>query len=178
MEEIEVSTEHAQETIHHHAQHSNEGWLLHCALLSAFLAVAAAVAGLYSAHFANEAMIEQMQATDKWSYYQAKGIKAMLTEMRGDILESEGKKTPNTLVQKLATYRKEQEEIKTEAAEKAEESAHFLHQHEILAKSTTAFQISIAITAMAAISRRKHFLLLTLALSIAGAYFMAIAFGA
>lgn len=43
--------------------------------------------------------------------------------------------------------------------------------------SCHAFQIAIAITAMAAICRRKHFLIFTLFLSVFGLYFMAVTFG-
>jgi hypothetical protein len=176
MEEIEISTEQQQEAIHHHAEHSGESWLLWCALISAVLAVAAAVSGLYSSHYANEAMIEQMHASDHWGYYQAKGVKAMLTEMHNDFLQSLGKPESEVLKQKIEGYHKEQQEIKDKATEEGEKSASFLHQHERLAKAVTAFQISIAITAMAAICRRKHFLIFTLLLSIAGTFFMVTAF--
>ena len=176
MEELEVSVEGQQEAINHHAEHSEERWLLYCALIAAMLAVAAAVSGLYSSHFANEAMIEQMHASNNWGYYQAKGIKAMLTEMHGDMLESEGKPVPGGIKQKIDGYHKEQEEIKNQATEEAAKSTTFLHQHETLAKAVTAFQIAIAVTAMSAICRRKHFLILTLVLSVGGILFMLSAF--
>jgi hypothetical protein len=176
MEEIEIGTEQQQEDIKHHAEESNEKWLLHCALLSAVLAVAAAVTGLYSAGFANEAMIEQMHASDHWGYYQAKGIKAQLTEMHSDLLESQGKQAPEALKQKLDVYHKEQQEIKDQATEEESKSSVFLQKHESLAKAVTAYQIAIAVTAMAAICRRKQFLIFTLLLSIIGTYFMVAAF--
>jgi len=176
MEELEISTEDQQEAISHHAEHSSERWLLYCALISAILAVAAATSGLYAAHYANEAMLEQMHASDHWGYYQAKGIKAQLTEMHSDLLEANNKSAPDVLKEKLERYKKEQEEIKTQATEEEAKSQYFMHEHETLAKSVTAFQIAIAITAMSAITRRKHFLLMTLFLVVCGSYFMASAF--
>jgi len=170
MEELEISIEDQQEAIHHHAEHSQERWLLYCALISAFLAVAAAISGLYSSHFANEAMLEQMHASDHWGYYQAKGIKAMLTEMRND------EKPSDALKAKLDQYHKEQQEIKDQATEEGKASSALLLQHESLARAVTAFQISIAITAMAAICRRRQFLILTAILAASGSIFMITAF--
>ena len=37
-------------------------------------------------HHSNEAMIEQIQASDHWGYYQAKGIKAAVLGTRISIL--------------------------------------------------------------------------------------------
>ncbi len=170
MEEIEVSTETQMEEIHHHAEHSGERWLLYCALISAFLAVGGAITGLYAAHYANEAMLEQMHASDHWGYYQAKGIKAAIIESR-----LEGTATP-ALQDKLDRYKKEQEEIKTEATQEETASRYFMHQHEVLARAITAFQVSIAITAISAITRRKHFLILTFILATLGCIFSAQAF--
>ena len=176
MEELEVSVEDQQEAINHHAEHSKESWLLFAALISAVLAVAAATCGLYAAHYANEAMLEQMHATDHWGFYQAKGIKAVITEMHSDLLEKNKAGAADALKEKLARYKKEQEEIKEQATEEENKSQYFMHQHETLAKSVTAFQIAIAITAMAAITKRHHFLYMTLLLSLGGLYFAAVAF--
>ena len=176
MEEIEVSVEGQQETINHHAQHAKEDWMLLAALISAVLAVAAATCGLYASHYANEAMLEQMHATDHWGYYQAKGIKAVMTEMHSDLLEANNRAAPDALKETLARYKKEQDEIKEQATEEENKSQFFMHQHETLAKSVTAFQIAIAITAMAAITKRKHFLYMTLVLAVGGLYFAAQAF--
>lgn len=171
MEEIDISLDEQQETIHHHAAHSPESWLLYCALISAFLAVAAAISGLYSSHYANEAMFEQMQASDLWGYYQAKGVKSMVTELRGDMLTSSGLPVPETLGKKIAEYHQEQQETKEKADEKTKAATLYMQRHEKLSMAVTAFQIAIAITAMSAISRRKHFMLLTAALALAGTGF-------
>ena len=176
MEEIEVSVEDQQEAINHHAEHGKESWLLYCALISAVLAVAAATCGLYASHYANEAMLEQMKATDNWGYYQAKGIKAELAKMHSDLLEASKRQAPAELKDNLARYKKEQDDSHDKATEESKQSEYFMQQHETLAKSVTAFQIAIAITAMSAITRRKHFLYMTLALVAGGLYFATLAF--
>jgi len=48
------------------------------ALTAAFLAVLAAITSLMAEHHANEAMLDQIRSSDKWSFYQAKSIKANL----------------------------------------------------------------------------------------------------
>src|ERR1700682_5014336 len=74
MEEAEVPLENLQEHVHHTAEHSGEQWISWVALSTAILAVLAAIAGLLSGKHANEAMMSQIEASDQWSYYQAKSI--------------------------------------------------------------------------------------------------------
>jgi len=80
MEEAEVPLEHLQEEIHHHAEHGGTPWISWVALSTAVLAVLAAIAGLLSGSHANEAMMNQIEASDQWGYYQAKSIKASVLE--------------------------------------------------------------------------------------------------
>ena len=45
------------------------------AISTALMAVFAAMASLLAGHHADEAVIEQIRASDQWAFYQAKGIK-------------------------------------------------------------------------------------------------------
>jgi hypothetical protein len=167
-EEIEVPLEHVQEELQHHALHGGGGggghaqmsqsWVTWGALLSAFLAVLAAVAALLSGHHANEGMLSQVRASDQWSYYQAKGIKGSLLETRRDLLQSLGKPAPEKIGEKLAEYQKQQDETREKAHQLEEEAERHMALHETLAKAVTFFQIAIAITAIAVLARRKAFL--------------------
>src|SRR5258708_10759794 len=76
MEEAEVPLEHLHEQVHHRAEHSGETWISWGALSTAILAVLAAIAGLLSGQHANEAMMNQIEASDQWNYYQPKSSKA------------------------------------------------------------------------------------------------------
>src|SRR5207244_11173459 len=82
MEEAEVPLEHLQEHVHHSAEHGGEKWISWVALSTALLAVLAAIAGLLSGSHANEAMMKQIEASDRWSYYQAKSIKAAVLDAK------------------------------------------------------------------------------------------------
>jgi hypothetical protein len=127
------------------------------ALSAAVLAVVAAVAALYAGHYANEAMLEQMQATDLWAQYQAKGIKGSLVESRVKILEAVGKdkEAKEEDGKNVERYREEQKEIEKEAKEKETESRHHMEQHSGLAKSVTTFQVAIALSAISVLTKKK-----------------------
>src|SRR3979411_1085285 len=107
MEEAEVPLEHLHEHIHHHAEHGGPPWISWEALSTAILAVLAAISGLLSGKHANEAMMSQIQASDQWAYYQAKGIKAAILEAKTTLAEAVTEKDK----EKAAQYQRDQEEI-------------------------------------------------------------------
>ena len=171
MEEIEIPTEHLHETIHEHAEeeshgggHGHEkGWSMYVAISTAIIAVLAAITGLMAGHHSNEAMMAQIKSSDQWAFYQAKGIKAEIKT-----LEVMNGKADPTAVDK---YKKEQEEIKEKAQKLQEESEAHLSKHVVLARSVTFFQIAIAISAIAILTKRKSLWYLSLAIAAAGAFF-------
>jgi len=127
MEEIEVPTEHLHEAIEEKAKEHETGW------------------SMYVAH-SNEALIEQIKASDQWAYYQAKGIKA---EIKALVVNG----ASDTAA--AERYRKEQDAIKEIAAEHEKTSEAHLSQHVLLARSVTLFQVAIAISAIAILTRKK-----------------------
>jgi len=157
MTEIEVPLEQAQEEVQHAALHGSGGehqsMINKAALLSAFLAVFAAISALFAGHYANEAMISQIQSSDKWSYYQAKGIKLAIAELKNDTNPTAETK------EKIEGYKSDQEEISHEAEQKEDEARENLHRHESLAASVTIFQVAIALTAISVLTRKKSFLI-------------------
>ena len=70
----------------------------------------AAVTALLAGHHANEAMVEQIHASDLWSYYQAKGIKSAVVSSRIELLKAMGKGAPAKDEEKIAKYKEEQDE--------------------------------------------------------------------
>lgn len=164
MDEIEIPTEHLHETIQEKAIGSHEaGWFTYVAISTAFMAVFAAISGLMAGHYSNEALIEQIQASDQWSYYQAKGIKAEVKALQ----------VTSGIADAAATvkYKKEQEEIKREAEKLQADSRVYLNKHVKLAQSVTLFQISIAISAISMLTKKKFLWLASLVISLAGLVF-------
>jgi hypothetical protein len=168
MERPEVPLEHAQEEIVHHAHHATEPWILGVALTAAFLAVLAAITALLAEHHANEAMLDQIQSSDKWSEYQAKSIKANLFATKIEMLEAMGKAAGKKDLDKIETYRREQEPIRDEAQEKERAAAAHLRHHTILSPSVMLFQIGIAVGAISVLTKRKSFWYASLAIGVVG----------
>ena len=173
MEEAEVPLENVQERIHHSAEHSSERWISWVALSTAILAVLAAIAGLLSGKHSNEAMMSQIEASDQWSYYQAKSIKASVLDAKIALASAPNESDSEN----RDRYEKEQEEIKAEAQQKQSEAKSNFHQHEVFARSVTMFQIAIAIAAISALTRRRTFWIVSLVFGIAGCVFLALGFG-
>jgi len=97
-------------------------------------------------HHSNEALIQQVKASDQWAYYQAKGIKAEIKSInKNDPQDKES----------YERYKREQETIKEKAESFEKESEAHLAHHVLLARSVTLFQIAIAISAIAILTKRK-----------------------
>jgi hypothetical protein len=112
-------------------------------------------AGLYK----NNAAIKKTEASNQWNFYQAKSSKQNMAELALALVPEERKPKYQDEVDR---YKKEKAEIKT-AAEKLEadssewdkRSDEQLHLHHRWAQATTALQISIALAAIALLTRRK-----------------------
>jgi hypothetical protein len=195
MEEIEVPTEHLHEEIQEAAEEKKEEkkerWLLFVALSTAFMAVLAAVAGLLAGHHANEALVARVKASDQWNFYQAKNLKQEIAVNTDKILLAvqAGKAGAASNVRTagpagaaaapfegdhskdIARYDKEKEEIRKTAEAAEKESEGHLAKHVPLATAVTAFQIAIAISAIAILTRRKILWVGGLVLTVVGVVF-------
>ena len=149
-------------------------WISRVAVSSAILAVAAAITALLASHHSDEAILEQMRAADQWSFYQAKGIKSAI--LQGDIeqLTTEGKTVDPMRLEKVSAYEMEMREIKAKGFEQSESSEAHMHHHVSLARGVTAFQIAIAMGAIAVLARRLKLWFVSLAMGLAGLMFLAL----
>ncbi len=172
MEEQEPPIEHLHEELHHHAEHANERWIPGVALSAAILAALAAVASLLSGHYANESMLEQLRASDKWSYYQAKSIKEGILVSKMETLKAIGKDNSEADGEKLKRYREEQADIQKKANALEDESSAHLSQHLVLARGVTLFQIAITVAAISVLTKQRRFWFVGLAFGAAGLVFL------
>jgi hypothetical protein len=172
MEDPEVPTEHLHEDMEHHAAHSKAPWTMGVALSSALLAGLAAVCSLLAGHHANEAMVDQIRSSDKWAYYQAKGIKSSVLSSKIEILEAEGKPVSEKDRQKVSDYKKDQDDITKEATELEHSAESHLKVHVVFARAVTLFQIAIAIGAIAALTNRKPFWYVSMMFGAVGIYYL------
>ena len=125
------------------------------ALFSYMGGLTQANAGLHK----NDAAIKKTEASNQWNFYQAKSSKQNLAEL-AVVLAPEDKRAGYK--DEVERYKKEKAEIKLdaeklEAQSKAwdDQSEAQMHQHHRWAQATTALQVSIALAAMALLTRRK-----------------------
>jgi hypothetical protein len=168
-EEPEIGIEKLDEAIHDALDREGGGFLKQIALTTAVLAAFAAVAALRAGSTVNEALVLktestqlQAQASDQWTYYQAKGVKAAVQEATRATWEAAGKAVPQKLPDQIKRYAEEQVEIKKTAEakekerdEKSAEAEVLLHQHHRFANTVALFQVSIALGALAALTRNR-----------------------
>jgi hypothetical protein len=171
MEEPEVPLEHLHEHVKESAKHTGEAWISGVALSTAILAVLAAIASLLSGEYANEAMMNQIEAADRWSYYQAKSIKTAVLDAKIAFTGAPDESDQS----KRARYEKEQEEIKSEAEGKQAAAKSYFYKHEVFARAVTMFQIAIAIAAISALTRKRSFWVVSLVFGALGCAFLVLA---
>jgi len=171
MEEPEVPLEHLHEHVNESAKHAGEVWISWVALSTAILAVLAAIASLLSGEYANEAMMNQIETSSQWSYYQAKSIKSAVVDMKMALSSVPDEQDRS----KRTRYDKEQEEIKSEAEAKQAAAKSYFHKHEVFARAVTMFQIAIAIAAISALTKKYSFWIVSLVFGAVGCAFLVLA---
>jgi hypothetical protein len=143
------------------------------------IAVFAAVASLQSGGFSNEAILAkseavlaQSRAADQWAYYQAKGVKGAIAASQAEVLTASNPTLADKLRADAARYRAQQDEIEAQAHELERQvdesnrrSQELMERHHHLALAVTLFQIAIALSAIAALTRRRLLWLVGLAAS-------------
>ena len=145
-----------QEELKDKATEESDKFITRIALTTALIAALAAVTGYLAGERGDEAMVDQIHASDQWAYYQAKSIKSSVLSVKVETLQVLTGKPPIAAdLEKVARYEGEMKGIKESAQEKQNASNHRLDQRKILANGVTLFQISIAIAAISAITRKR-----------------------
>ena len=147
-------------------EHGSGGMIAQIAVVTAIIATVGALfsyqggatqanAGLYK----NNAAISKTEAANQWSYYQSKSTKQSLAEFARDLAPEEKRLAYQG---KIDRYESEKNQIKV-VAEKLEaqslawdkSSDAQMHQHHRWAQATTILQVSIALAAIALLTRKK-----------------------
>ena len=142
-----------------------------------------AVAVLRAGDTVNEALVLkteagrlQAEASDQWAYYQAKGIKANVDETSRAVWQAAGKTPPASVEESIQRYATEQQDIERAAREKererddkSKEADQLLEHHRRFADSVALIQVSIALGAVAALTRNRPVWMGSMALGLIGA---------
>ena len=152
--------------VEHAAQHGAGGMVGQLAVITAVLATVGALfsymGGATQADAAlakNNAAISQTKASDQWNFYQAKNARQTIAEVALDLVPAERRETYAKNIEKYKADKEpimaKAKELEEQAAQFDEESAHLMHQHHRWAAATTVIQVSIALAAIALLTRRR-----------------------
>jgi lipopolysaccharide export LptBFGC system permease protein LptF len=181
-EKLEEATENAIEAAEYHSR-----WVVHLSFTTALVAVFAAIAALESGSYANEALLQkneavlaQAKASDQWAYYQAKSVKSTIymtqaaaSKSSDPALAAKAQEEAERYATEEAEISKAAKDLEKEAHEETQLSAYSLEHHHRFAYAVTMFQVSIALAAVAALSRQKALWLVGLLISVLGVlYFL------
>jgi hypothetical protein len=153
-----------------------EAWTKYTAVSLVFIAVLAAVATQWSGKYSGTVLVElnnstfkQAQASDQWSFYQAKSIKQNLYEAMREVAgkgsAANGEAEPQALAAfnaKVAKYEAEKKDIKqqAEALEKERDTSRAVatrasqHGRE-MGLAIAIFQISIALASICMVTKKR-----------------------
>ena len=165
--------------LEHAAHGGQDGFAGRLAVVTAVLATVGAIFSYMggatqsnAALYKNDAAIRKTEAANQWSYYQAKSGKQNLAELAIE-LTPEARKPHYE--EEAKRYKAEKAEIQAKAERLEKESLAFddqsaeqIHEHHRWAQATTVLQISIALAAIALLTKRKWLLYGVYGLGLAG----------
>lgn len=152
--------------LEHQAHAEPEGMAGQLAVITAVLATVGALfsymggatqasASLYK----NDAAIKKTEASNQWNYYQAKSSKQNLSELALELAPPPKKEFYESEIKRYkgekGDIKKDAEKLEAEAKAWDEKSDQEMHQHHRWAQATTALQVSIALAAIALLTRKE-----------------------
>ena len=152
--------------VEHAIEHGARGMTGQLAVITALLATIGAIfsymggatqanAGLLK----NDAAIRKTEASDQWNFYQAKNARQAIAEVALDLVPAERRDTYAKAVERYkaekAPIMEQAKKLEEEAKAFDERSEHLMHEHHRWAEATTFLQISIALAAIALLTRKR-----------------------
>jgi len=152
------------------ADDKKEPWLNYLALTTIIFAVAATLSTFKGGGYSTRSVLSQEQASNKWSYFQSKGMKLYLYETQRDMLElglqriPKSEKTTIEMYQKkIAEYEQSVKRYDKEKAEIKKDAESFESIRDEAKKHSNEFglaviflQISILLSSIAALIKRRY----------------------
>ena len=166
------------------ADDNKEKWTNYLAITTVLIAVCATLSTFKGGGYSTKSLMNQSLASDQWAYYQSKGIKSYVFEAQLDnmtfqksILDQSGKGKIaqdqyqiqiNLLNKKINKYNDEKKEIKKKA-ENFEKVRDDCKVHSSAFGIAVIFlQVSILLSSISALTKRKYIWVLSLFVGIAG----------
>ena len=164
------------------ADETKEPWLNFLALATVILAVCATMATFKGGGYSTRSIMSQAQASDEWAFFQAKSMKEILFELNRDQLEMQavgatgaraealGKKVED-YARKVASFDHDKEVIKKKAEELEAQRAEAQKHSYAFGIAVIYLQISILLSSIAALLKKKPVWLLGLVVGALGIFY-------
>ncbi len=152
------------------AEEKKEKWLNYLALTTVILAVCATLSTFKGGNFSTLAVMSQSQASDQWSYYQAKSIKGYIYDIQREKLELELKamgqkkgkgmaeeyeKKIEAYARKSRKYEEERAKIEKDAKELEKVRADAQRHSKTFGMAVIFLQIAILLSSISALMKKK-----------------------
>lgn len=147
-----------------------EKWLNYLALSTVIFAVCATLSTFKGGNYSTRSILSQTQASDQWSYYQAKSIKSYIYDIQKEKMElelkTEGPKAPkqvsdeyekkiDSYTQKVKKYDEEKKEIEAKAKELESRRDEAQKHSQAFGMAVIFLQIAILLSSIAALLKKK-----------------------
>jgi hypothetical protein len=164
-------------------EENKDKWLSWLSLVTVMLALGATLSTLRVGNFSNRSILKQTQASNQWSYYQAKSIKGYLYELQREKIEMDLKTLPASAPKELADamqkkiqdytaeinrYDQEKKEIQASAKKLEEERDQAQKHSQAFGFAVIFLQLAILLSSIAALMKKKPVWLLGMALGALG----------
>lgn len=169
------------------AEEKKEPWLNYLALTTVIFAVGATLSTFKGGGYSTRSVLSQAQASDQWAYYQAKSIKENLYQLQLEQIQLQatldgGAAAPKAAAYKdaIANFQKKVEKYEKEKAEIQQKALDLEKLRDDAKKHGEPFglavillQISILISSIAALLKRKTLWYLALPVGLFGIVYFA-----
>ena len=157
------------EELHEHSEHAKQPFDRMVAATMAMLAAILAVVSVLGHVQTTEELLDQQKASDQWAYYQAKSIRRYDSEVARDLFAGMKNEAMSEQYAKNAEkYRKDDEEIQTEARNLESESHTKGRQALRLHFGEVFLEISIVFASLAILTKRGALWFASMGLGLAG----------
>jgi hypothetical protein len=151
-------------------------WGKYLSIVTILIAVVTAMASLMSGSYADESLLEknnaalfQNQASDQWSYYQAKGIKKSIAD---GFYQQTNIESYKNLSEKYTSEQNDIQKSAVELSKKVEyaniKSESLFQKHHKVAFAVTFMQIAVALIALASLMKKGLFFVVSLLFFVSG----------
>jgi hypothetical protein len=168
-------------------EEKKEKWLTYMAITTVLIAVAATLSTFKGGGFSTRSLLNQTLASDQWAFYQSKSIKSYIYDMRRENFELqveslEKQKGNDALLKKyddliddytkkVKNYESEMEAIKKEAVNYQNLRDEAKKHSEKFGIAVIFLQISILLSSIATLSKKKFVWICGLVLGVIGIFY-------